>query len=346
MRGRTARGGWSAARYALWIGGTLITALLCLCLGSVPVPLGDTLRALGSLLTGVRGGGAFETILLSVRLPRVLTAAFTGASLSLCGAAMQGLLKNPLADGSTLGVSSGAALGAVSAIALGLSLPGLPLGGTAVAAMLGALIALLAILFLAYRIDGSLSTNTVILVGVIFSMFASSIVSLIVTLAPEKTRAITFWTMGSFSGASYTSAATLLGALVVCGGALLLLADALNAFAAGESNALSVGVNVRMVKPVTLVCVAALTGACVAVGGTIGFVGLVVPHMARMLFGPDHRRLLPGSMFSGAIFLMLCDLAARAAFAPRELPVGVITSFIVAAAFQYIFYTSRKRACG
>ena len=155
-----------------------------------------------------------------------------------------------------------------------------------------------------------------------------------------------WWTMGSFSGASYTSAATLLGALVVCGGALLLLADALNAFAAGESNALSVGVNVRMVKPVTLVCVAALTGACVAVGGTIGFVGLVVPHMARMLFGPDHRRLLPESMFSGAIFLMLCDLAARAAFAPRELPVGVITSFIGAAAFLYIFYTSRKRACG
>ena len=332
------------AYLSLGLAGFAVCFGACLCLGNVAIPLSETLAALGRLFTGASAPArtAHETILLTVRLPRVLNAALVGAALSLSSAAMQGLLKNPLADGTTLGVSSGASLGAVAAIVTGV---GSGLGGTAAFAMLGALCSLALILFFAYRIDGSLSTNTVILIGVIFGMFCASIVSLLVTLFPEKARTVTFWTMGSLSGTSYQSA-LLLGALfALCGGVLLRLCPALDAFASGENAALAVGVNVRLVKPAVLVAVSLLTGASVAAGGTIGFVGLVIPHMTRFLTGPGHRALLPASALFGAIFLMLCDLCARAAFAPREMPIGVITSFIGALAFLYLFYTSRRRLC-
>lgn len=222
---------------------------------------------------------------------------------------MQGLLRNPLADGSTLGVSSGAALGAVLAIATGVSFPGLAYAGTMVMAMAFAFGSLALILALSYAMDRSLSTNTIILMGVVFSMFASALMSLIITFAGEKVRSITFWTMGSLSGSSYANALTLLGALIVCGGVLLWQRVELNAFAVGEENARHVGVPVRRVKLTVMIAVSVLIGVCVSIGGTIGFVGLVMPHMARMLAGPNHRRLLPSSLFSGAIFLMLCDLA-------------------------------------
>ncbi|MFR6376410.1 MAG: FecCD family ABC transporter permease [Oscillospiraceae bacterium] len=151
-------------------------------------------------LLGERGAAGISNIIANVRLPRVLCVALTGASLSVCGAAMQGLLKNPLADGSTLGVSSGASLGAVISIAFGITLPGIPLAGTMSMAMLFAFLSLVVILGLAYRLDGSLSTGTIILIGVIYSMFVSSVLSLVITFAPDKVQSITFWTMGSLAG--------------------------------------------------------------------------------------------------------------------------------------------------
>ena len=277
-----------------------------------------------------------------MRLPRVVCVALTGASLSLCGAAMQGLLKNPLADGSTLGVSGGASLGAVLAIAFGVSVPGLPLAGTMGMAIAFAFASLVVILALAYRLDASLSTNTIILVGVVFSMFTSALTSLVITFAGEKVKTITFWTMGSLAGTDYTDALALGGALAVCGTALLRRARELNAFAVGEENARHVGVRVRRVKLTVLVCVSALVGVCVSIGGTIGFVGLVTPHMARMIVGPNHKKLLPASLFSGAIFLMLADLVSRVLLRPVELPIGVITSLAGSAAFVLIFYKTRR----
>lgn len=176
----------------------LAAMLLCVCVGSVNLPLADTLRVLWDALMGKPiPEGLSGSIILSIRLPRVLCVALTGAALSLCGGAMQGLLKNPLADGSTLGVSSGASLGAVIAIAFGVTLPRFPLAGTMVLAMAFAFLSLLVILTLALKLDHSLSTNTIILIGVIYSMFISSILSLIITFASDKVRAITFWTMGS-----------------------------------------------------------------------------------------------------------------------------------------------------
>ena len=330
---------------ALLLAALLGAMLLCVCVGSVSIPPADTLRVLlCALLRRPMPEGVSANILLNVRLPRVLCVALVGASLSLCGAAMQGLLRNPLADGSTLGVSSGAALGAVLALALGVTLPGTQLGGAMLVAMVFAFLSLVLILALAYALDRSLSTNSIILIGVMFSMFASSLMSLIISFSGDRLRSITFFTMGSLSGTGYAHARVLALALVLGGGVLLCSARELNALAIGEEEALHVGVNVRRVKLRLMIAVSALIGVCVSVGGTIGFVGLVVPHMARMLVGPNHGRLLPASMLAGAVFLLLCDLAARTLLRPVELSIGVVTSLVGAVVFVAIFYRTRRAA--
>ena len=299
----------------------LTAATLCLCvsLGSVAVPFGDTAAAIWKAMWGLElPQGISRTIILNVRLPRVLATALCGASLALCGAAMQGLLRNPLADGSTLGVSAGASLGAVTALLLGISFPGLPFAGTMITAMLFALGSLILILSLSYAADRGMSTQTIILMGVVLSMFVTSIISLLTAFSGDKLRSITFWTMGSLSGAGYTETLVLLGALAVFGGVLLSRADELNAFSLGEDAARHMG--------------------------SIGFVGLIVPHAARLFIGANHRRVLPLSLFMGAIFLMLADLLARTVVSPIELPIGVVTSLVGAVAFVVIFFR-RRRPC-
>ena len=319
--------------------------LLCICVGSVSISPADTLRVLlCALLRRPMPEGVSANIILNVRLPRVVNVALVGAALSLCGAAMQGLLRNPLADGSTLGVSSGASLGAVLALARGVTLPGTAFGGTMLLAMVFAFLSLMLILALAYALDRSLATNSIILIGVIFSMFASSVMSLIISFSGDKLRSITFWTMGSLSGTGFAHARVLAAALLVCGAVVLAHARELNAMAIGEDDARHVGVNVRRVKLTLMIAVSVLIGVCVSVGGTIGFVGLVVPHMARMIIGPNHGRLLPASMLAGAIFLLLCDLIARTLLRPIELSIGVVTSLVGAVAFVLIFYRTRRAA--
>lgn len=317
-------------------------ALLCISLGSVTIPFRDTLAVLFG-----KSGVAENTrrILLSYRIPRVLCVMLSGAALSVSGCAMQGLLRNPLADGSTLGVSSGAALGAALSIALGIRFPRLPFSATMVMAAGFAFLTLLIVLTLAYRLDRSLSTQTIILLGIIFSMFISSILTLVVTVFSQHLKQITFWTMGSLSGSSMKNAAVLGISLLIGAAVLLRHAPELNAFALGEDNARSIGVPVTRTRLVILITVSILVGICVSIGGQVAFVGLVTPHMLRLLLGPNHRTLLPSSLFGGAVFLMLCDLAARVLFRPVELPVGAVTSIIGAALFIYLFYeTGRRRS--
>ena len=343
--------------YLLLAAATLGTLLLCVCVGSVSVPAREALLILRTALqNALAGAGTSATdvastagvaesaasIILSVRLPRVLCVALVGASLSLCGAVMQSLLKNPLADGSTLGVSSGASLGAVLAIAFGISFPRLPFAGTMVMAILFAFLSLLLILSLAWRMDHSLSTHTIILIGIIYSMFVTSITSLVVAFASDRLHSITFWTMGSLGGSSLRNAAVLAVALLLCGTIVLFHAKELNAFAIGEENARHIGVPVQRVRLLLLVMVSILIGVCVSIGGSIAFVGLVSPHILRMLTGPNHKRLLPAVLFGGAIFLLLTDLVARTILRPSELPIGVVTSFLGAIVFVFIFYRSRK----
>ena len=322
--------------YVLFALVLILTMLLCVCIGSVYIAPRDTLTAIVDTLLGREvPAGISKNIILNVRLPRVLNVA-------LCGAAMQGLLRNPLADGSTLGVSSGASLGAVIALALDFRLPGSVYGGTMLMAMAFAFLALVMILSLAYALDHSLATNSIILIGVIFSMFVSSVINLILSFVDDQIRSIAFWTMGSLSGTGYAHTRMLALALLVCGGVIVRYARELNAFAIGEDNARHIGVNVKRVKLVILVTVSVLIGVCVSISGCIGFVGLVVPHMARMIAGPNHKRLLPASMFAGAIFLLLADLIARTLLSPVELSIGVVTSLVGAVAFVVIFYRARK----
>ena len=329
--------------YVLFALVLLLTMLLCVCIGSVYIAPRDTLTAIVDTLLGQEvPAGISKNIILNVRLPRVLNVALVGAALALCGAAMQGLLRNPLADGSTLGVSSGASLGAVIALALDFRLPGSVYGGTMLMAMAFAFLALVMILSLAYALDHSLATNSIILIGVIFSMFVSSVINLILSFVDDQIRSIAFWTMGSLSGTGYAHTRMLALALLVCGGVIVRYARELNAFSIGEDNARHIGVNVKRVKLVILVTVSVFIGVCVSISGCIGFVGLVVPHMARMIAGPNHKRLLPASMFAGAIFLLLADLIARTLLSPVELSIGVVTSLVGAVAFVVIFYRARK----
>ena len=329
--------------YLICTAALIATMLVCICVGSVSIPLTDTLTAIWNTIIGVSvPEGISKSIILSVRLPRVLCVALSGAALSLAGAAMQGLLRNPLADGSTLGVSSGASLGAVIALAFGVTIPGLPYMGTMAMAMLFAFGSLILILSLAYVLDRSLSTNSIILIGVIFSMFVSSLMNLVVSFAGEKVKSIMFWTMGSLSGSNFTHVLLLSVALLFFGGVICRYSEELNAFAIGEDNARHIGVNVKKVKLMIMITVSALIGVCVSIGGTIGFVGLVMPHVARMLVGPNHKRLLPASVFMGAIFLLLADLVARTLLSPVELSIGVVTSLVGSVMFVIIFYQTRK----
>lgn len=342
MTGRS-KESFSLWQYIILVLLTFVTTILCVAAGSVSIPIKDVLIAIGDSVCGLPlPENITAPIIISVRLPRVLSAALVGAALSLCGGAMQGLLRNPLADGSTLGVSAGASVGAVASIAFGIAIPGAAFGSTMIMAIAFAFASMMLILGLAYKLDYSLSTNTIILIGVIFAMFANSITSLMVTFAGSKAKSILFWTMGSLVGNNYAKVLLLLAALLICGIVILRYCRELNAFAIGEENARHIGVDVKRIKLILLIAVSVLIGVCVSVSGTIGFVGLVIPHIMRLIFGPNHKKLLPATIFGGAIFLMLADLVSRTILDPMELPIGVVTSFIGSIVFVCIFYRNRK----
>ena len=324
----------------------LAAGIVCLGAGSQPIAPRDTIRIIWDAVRGIpETDPDLQTnarIILSLRLPRVLCAGLIGASLSLCGAAMQGLLRNPLADGGILGVSSGGALGAALAIVAGITIPGIPMAGNVAMAMAFSFGSLMIVLSMAYGMDRSLATHTIILTGVIFSMLASALLSLLIAFAGNKLQSVTFWTMGSLAGRRMNHVLIMLGAFVLFGGILLGHARELNHFALGEENARRVGVPVRKVKLTVMIAASALIGTCVAVGGSIAFVGLIVPHMVRMITGPNHRKQMPAAVFAGAIFLMLTDLLSRCVLKKGELPIGVVTSLIGAVTFAAIFRSSRK----
>ena len=210
-------------------------------------------------------------------------------------------------------------------------------------AMLFAFLSLVCILSLAYRLDHSLATQTIILIGVIFTMFAHSLISLIITFSGDKVKSIMFWTMGSLAGSSYGNALALAAALLVCGTLLWRSAPELNAFAVGEDNARHVGVDVKRVKLRVLIAASVLIGVCVSIGGTIGFVGLVVPHLVRMLVGPEAKPLLLFSALGGGILLLWSDVLARTVLDHgAELPVGVVTALFGGPFFCLILARGRR----
>ena len=327
----------------------LLALWLSLALGPVSLPLLDTLEALLRLsgFSGEQVPGQAELIIGQIRLPRALLGLSVGAVLALCGVAMQGLFRNPLADPGLVGVSSGAALGAALVIVGSASL-GWGLGPLwlqpyllSLAAFAGGL-GVTAVVYRLGRRDGQTSVAAMLLAGVALSALAGALIGLFTYLADDATlRSLTFWNMGSLNGASYARLWPLL--LVGLGVAIWLprRATALNALLLGESEARHLGFEVERLKRELVLCTALGVGAAVAAAGLIGFIGLVVPHLLRLLVGPDHRVLLPASAMAGAALLLLADLLARLLLAPAELPIGIITALLGAPFFLYLLVRGR-----
>jgi len=272
-----------------------------------------------------------DGIVWELRMPRVLTAAAVGAGLAVSGAVMQALTRNPLADPYLLGLSSGASLGAVAVLLLGAAVL-LP-----VAAFLGAMLALGLTLLLASAV-GRLTPTRTVLAGLAVSSLASAVTSLVIfwTATGDSYREILGWLLGSLAGATWSSVGIAAGAVAAVGLPLLLAGRTLDAFAFGDTAAAGLGVNVTGARWALLGATALLTGAMVSVSGSIGFVGLILPHAVRLLAGPRHRTLLPLAALTGAVFLVWADTAARSLFDPRELPVGIVTALLGAPVFALL----------
>lgn len=266
-----------------------------------------------------------------------------GFSLSIAGAAFQGLLKNPLADPYTLGVSSGASVGAVIVLFLGLTIPFFGQFTLPIMSIIFALLTLFVVLAFSKLVDRKISVETIILTGIIFSSFLGALISLMIALSGEELRQIVVWLMGSVSMRGWTYVYMMIPFTIVGVLILLLNSKELNALSFGEETARQLGVDVSKRKLFVLIGASLLTGSAVAVSGTIGFVGLVIPHITRMIWGPDHSKLLPLAMVNGGSFLILADLVARTIIVPQELPIGVITSMIGAPIFAYIFFNRNRR---
>jgi iron complex transport system permease protein len=333
----------------LAMGALLLLAFwLSLALGPVSLSLGDTLlaalRLLGLPIDG-EGLEQAELILGQIRLPRSLLGLCVGIVLALSGVAMQGLFRNPLADPGLIGVAGGAALGAAIAIVGGSLLGGLPPALAPYLLSICAFIGGLLVTALVYRFgrrDGQTHVATMLLAGVALTAMSGAGVGLFTYLADDATlRSLTFWNLGSLNGASYSRLWPLL--LITIGVAVWLprRASALNALLLGESEARHLGFNVERIKLELVLCTALGVGAAVAAAGLIGFIGLVVPHLMRLLVGPDHRVLLPASLLAGATLLLLADLVARLVLAPAELPIGIVTALIGAPFFLYLLVRGR-----
>jgi iron complex transport system permease protein len=286
-------------------------------------------------------------ILFDIRLPRLVLGILVGAALAVSGAVMQGLFRNPLADPGLVGVGAGAGLGAIGAIVLGGALPlalreWLGYGLVPVAAFLGGWLTTL----LLYRLSthrGRTSVAVMLLGGIALAALAGALSGILIYLADDaQLRDLTFWGLGSLAGATWDKVA--LGGVLICAAlaATPFLARALNGLALGEGPAAHLGIPVQRMKNAAILTVAAATGAAVAVSGGIGFIGIVVPHLLRLVIGPDHRWLLPNAALLGASLLVLADMIARSVVAPAELPIGIVTATLGGPFFLWILMRNRS----
>ncbi len=342
-RGLRVRG--PVALAVLWAGGlALLAGSIAAAVAIGPSDLGpdDVLRVAGTKVFGGASGLSRiqEGIVWDLRLPRALLAAACGAGLAVCGAVLQSLLRNPLADPFVLGVSSGASTGAVAVILVGV---GGGVVGMAGGAFVGALVAFATVLTLAHVAGGT--TDRVLLAGIAATQLFSALTSFIVFTSAdaEQTRGVLFWLLGSLSSASWTDVAVAAAAVVVGVAVCVGNASALDAFTFGRGAASSLGVDVRRTQVTLLVSTALVTAVIVSVSGAIGFVGLVLPHVARALVGARHRVAIPTTALLGAVFLVWVDTAARVVLAPQEVPVGVATALVGVPAFIVILATRRGR---
>jgi iron complex transport system permease protein len=328
---------------ALLAGALLLLSFVALSVGAASVPVGDVLGAFWERATGFDVGVAAEhrLIVLSVRLPRILLAMLVGSALGVAGAGYQALLRNPLADPYVLGVSSGAALGAILSLAVAASVA----VAKPLAAFLGAVLTIAVVYYLGRR-GAELSPYLLLLAGVITASFLSAIITFLLTfLSGRDLRGAAFWLMGDLSNPPPLDGLWLLLSLVILTAvaAVTFAANDLNLLLSGESEAEALGVDVRRTKLIVYLAASVATGLAVSVSGSIGYVGLLVPHLVRLLFGSDYRLLVPATALGGAVVLVAADTLARWVVAPTELPVGAVMAVIGAPVFIYLLRTRLGR---
>ncbi|NMM53888.1 FecCD family ABC transporter permease [Paenibacillus aquistagni] len=335
------------------IGAAGITLLLlsivgCLAVGSVHMPFGEITRILLHHIPGLQDlfpptwEDTSAQIMMKVRLPRVMLALFVGASLGTAGAAFQGVLRNPLADPYTLGVSSGASVGAAVLITFNLQLALFGQWSIPIVAFVTAVMTLLVVLLMA-RHSGKMAIETLILSGVVVNAFLGACVSFMVSMSKQTVNDILYWTMGSLALRGWQYVMIIAPYFLITFIILCAYARPLNLLSLGERQAAHLGLHVERTKWIVLLTATLVTAGAVSVSGVIGFVGLVVPHMLRLMIGPDYRLLMPMSAIGGAIYVMWADTIARSILAPTEIPLGVVTAFVGAPFFAYLLIRNKKK---
>lgn len=342
-----------AKRSTLWLTiislliGLVILMALSVSLGSAQISFVNVWRVILSHVPIIDGWierdwpDSTETIVLDLRMPRILLAAVVGAALALAGALYQGVLRNPLADPFILGVSSGASFGAAMTFVFGIQMVWIGQMTLPVVAFICGFATLMIVYSIA-RIGQKVRMETIILAGVVVQAFLGACLSLVMSLANEKLQTIVFWMMGSLTLTDWSYNAVVIPVIALTAIVAMMFTRELNMLGLGEEVAYHSGVSVERTRFVLLVLASLMTGAAVAVSGAIGFVGLVVPHMIRLIVGSDYRLILPLSIIGGAIFLVGADTLARVLLAPRELPLGVITAFLGAPFFIYLLRQAKR----
>lgn len=333
--------------FTLLIGFLVVISLISMGVGAVKIPASSVMDILAShlslpVLFGDEISSPTNTIVWDIRLPRILLAILVGMALASSGGVMQGFFQNPMADPYIVGVSAGAALGATSAYALKLDFWILGLNAVSICALLSALVITFMVYMLARR-RGRVVPGILLLTGVAVGSLATSITSFMLVMGQEDQRRVLFWLMGSLSSRQWEHVVMLAPYVVVGLVVIQLFAKDLNALLLGDEQAAHLGIAVERVKLILLIAATCLTAAAVAVSGIIGFVGLLVPHLVRLMVGPDYRVLLPVSALGGGLLLALADMVARTAMAPAEMPIGILTTVLGAPFFIYLLHRQRNR---
>lgn len=326
---------------------SIAVIILASVIGSVSLSLPTYFNIIGNQLFGLKLYPDIAensiSILWRIRLPRVLMCYIVGAALAASGVVMQSVLRNTLASSYTLGVSSGASLGAAFVILLNFSLPFVPNYSLPLAGFAFGLGTVFLAMGMSAKFDRNMENNTIILVGMVLSLFVNALLTLMTALAPERMKELTFWQMGSFSSLRWSHIQTLLPVVVIGLLVLFRFTREMDLMTFGEEEALSAGVELQKMKFLMIGLSALLTGASVAFSGTIGFVDLIAPHVVRRIFGPRHKLVLPAAAMFGGAFMVLADLIARTLLAPREIPVGAVTALIGAPFFAYVYFKKNPR---
>ena len=324
----------------------VVAIVLSIGVGSVYVPVMDILSIIWHKIVGTPVPDNIDpslvSILWEIRMPRALTAFIVGAALSVSGAIMQAILQNPLASSYTMGVSAGASLGAAIVIITGVTSSVLGFFLLPVTGFASGLLTVFLVIAFASRLDKNMHNHTIILFGMVFSLFVNAILTFLSSMAGEHMQRLILWQMGSFSGRRWIHVGILLGCTLIGSFAVVFYHRELDIMTFGEEQALSIGVDTRKVKIILLALASFLTGAAVCFSGIIGFVDLAVPHMVRRVFGSRHKIVLPMSMVLGGAFMAIADLAARTLLSPREIPVGAVTALVGAPFFMWVYFRDRR----